>query len=91
MESTKKCTGCNRELPLSAFGKASHTPDGLAYRCKGCTNAAKREYMRRKRGFDEIVPNPALADFQPVDLINELRARGYSGTLQFTQTKTIKV
>nr|DAT06087.1 MAG TPA: hypothetical protein [Caudoviricetes sp.] len=29
--------------------------------------------------------NPALASFQPRELIAELRARGYKGTLTYTQ------
>lgn len=86
MESTKKCTGCNRELPLSAFGKASHTPDGLAYRCKDCTNAAKREYTRSRRKLNRVFTNPELARFTPRQLIDELKARGYSGELKITQT-----
>ena len=33
--------------------------------------------------------NPNLADFTPRELIEELRTRGYKGTLEFTKTITL--
>ena len=43
----------------------------------------------RKRpggGIEEIYSNPELARFSPRELIAELKARGYTGELKFTQT-----
>lgn len=86
MEETKTCTGCNRELPLSAFGRSKNAPDGLAYRCKECTNAAKREYIHSRKKKHLVYSNPELAKFTPRQLIEELRARGYHGELKITQS-----
>lgn len=94
-ESTKTCTGCNRELPLSAFGRLASAPDGLSYRCRECVNAQKREYHRANRKLKRVFTNPDLAAFTPRQLIDELKARGYSccasgkpitGELKITQT-----
>ncbi len=85
-EPTKLCTGCNRELPLESFGKLASAPDGLSYRCRECVNAQKREYHRSRARMKKVFTNPDLAAFTPRQLIDELKARGYSGELKITQT-----
>ena len=85
-ETTKLCTGCNRELPLEAFGRMASAPDGLSYRCKECVNAAKREYHHSRKKLKRVFTNPDFANFTPRQLIDELKARGYSGELKSTQT-----
>ena len=37
-EITKKCPDCNKEKPLSEFGKDSSSKDGKYYKCKKCKN-----------------------------------------------------
>lgn len=37
-------------------------------------------------GLKKIYSNPELARFSPRELIAELKARGYTGELKFTQT-----
>lgn len=90
MPETKTCTGCHRDLPLDAFGRMTSSPDGLAYRCKECTNAQKREYNQAKRQnasqMHKVFSNPELARFTPRQLIDELKARGYHGELKIIQT-----
>lgn len=85
---TKICTKCGKELPLEMFGKGNGK-DGKRSWCKTCMNEATREYIKRKKINN--VPNPALAEFTPQELISELRARGYTGNLTFTEVKVHKI
>lgn len=87
---TKVCKKCGKELPLEMFGKGNGK-DGKRSWCKDCLNAAAREYQRRKKISKVNIPNPALADFTPQELICELRARGYEGNLTFTEVKVHKI
>jgi 5-methylcytosine-specific restriction endonuclease McrA len=43
---TKFCRGCNRILPLSAFGKAKWTKSGVTARCRECNAAARRKWVK---------------------------------------------
>lgn len=85
---TKICRICGEEKPITDFPKHHQCKDGHNTLCKCCANARRKAYYAQK-----ITPkgggNPALADFTPRELIEELRARGYKGTLEFT--KTIKL
>lgn len=38
---TKKCNGCNQELPVKNFSKNKNSKDGLSYYCREC---AKKKY-----------------------------------------------
>lgn len=84
----KRCTRCGRELDESEFYHHKGTADGLQYRCKQCQ---KEEYRMRvsatrpqsKGGGAKT--NPALASFSPRQLMEELKARGYTGELKYTQ------
>lgn len=42
---TKFCYGCNKELPLTAFGKDKHRKDGLTTKCRECRNKRNLDYM----------------------------------------------
>jgi hypothetical protein len=46
------------------------------------------ETVRKLRGgnLKKIYSNPELAKFSPRELIAELKARGYTGELKYTQT-----
>lgn len=92
MESSqvKVCTKCGRELPIEMFGKGKGK-DGKRTWCKECMNKAARDYHRKRRVAKEAVPNPALSEFTPQELITELRARGYEGSLTFTEVKIHKI
>ncbi len=98
---TKVCKHCGRELPLSDFYTNSKTKDGYATYCKVCSNAISVEYARKRRErkkaeakenerieFEKkykIYTNKDLAKFTPRELILELKARGYVGTLLFEE------
>ncbi|QHB36651.1 hypothetical protein SEA_ADOLIN_69 [Arthrobacter phage Adolin] len=44
--SGKTCSRCDEFKPMSAFATDPRRPDGLAYSCKGCDAARKREARR---------------------------------------------
>ena len=75
----KQCDICGRTLTLDNFKKVYLSKDGHASTCKEC---AKQKRLEKKE--DEIIKgggNPKLADITPRELIEELRFRGYTGTL----------
>jgi len=75
---TKRCARCGNVLPLSDFYK-----EGDAY-CKECKKKINKEYNKKKSSMRQQ-GNPALKDFTPRELIDELRFRGYRGELIFEQ------
>lgn len=90
-EATKKCTKCGMVKTLSAFGAKKTNADGYHTICKSCINEyqnARYKRVKTKESGHHLIKvylNPELAKFQPKDLINELRARGYTGELSFKQ------
>lgn len=94
---TKVCTKCGRALPLSNFYRCTRNKDGLQCWCKDCQSEAtrKRNESRQKTASHQTAVhqsdgrNPELAKFKPVQLIDELRARGYRGTLTYTYEITL--
>lgn len=103
---TKKCTRCGRELPLSEFGIATKSKDGHNWACKECIRKANKESrlrvkIEKAKIMDATPPNlydrnmsgggnPALANFTARQLMEELRARGYRGTLEYTSRINIE-
>lgn len=88
---TKICRICGEEKPIDAFSKNNQYKDGYDTRCKTCMNAYQqtlREKLKTRVGVNNH-GNPALATFTPRELIEELRARGYKGTLEYTKTITL--
>ena len=49
-KTTKVCTKCKRELPLSSFGPNKRSSDGLKVYCKECENENCRKYRAKKYG-----------------------------------------
>ena len=97
---TKKCGKCGQVLPTSEFHKHSKSKDGLQYMCKNCHRDYQRQHATKSRVVDvgkssRVQPmsmtdgqykrNPALANFHPRELIEELHARNYRGKLTFTR------
>lgn len=98
---TKVCLKCGQELPISEFSKKATAKDGLQCYCKKCNSKATIEYARKRRErkkleakenerieFEKkykIYTNKELAKFTPRELILELKARGYVGTLLYEE------
>lgn len=73
---TKVCRCCGERLPIDAFARHGKSKDGYSNICKACKAKASNS-------------NPALAGFSPRELIEELRIRGYRGTLEYVQRHEI--
>lgn len=43
---TKRCRGCQADLPLDAFHRDARAGDGLFWRCRSCHSAARRGVVR---------------------------------------------
>ena len=76
--STKVCTCCGNELPVTAFNKHGRSKDGYEAVCRACKAKVKDS-------------NSELSKFTPRELIEELRVRGYHGTLEYVQRHQINV
>lgn len=85
-QKTKVCKKCGRELPLTMFNKGKSS-DGKDSYCKQCRNEVSRAYYKLKKLRQGNPLNPDLEGFTPQQLITELRARGYEGTLTYTEVK----
>lgn len=101
---TKICVCCGKVLPIESFGRNRQSSDGRMVTCKECTNKRYREnYKKRKSIVTPTTPssaaatkpkldddgrNPDLAKFHARELIAELKARNYTGTIYYTQ-KTV--
>lgn len=81
---TKKCLKCGRELPASEFYVKKGAADGLQAWCKKCQKTANYKRFASKAHYKGC--NPELGRFTPRQLIEELRARGYTGELKYVQT-----
>lgn len=89
---TKKCTKCGQELPVTEFFRNKAAKDGLQHYCKKCQNEILKTSKKNKKINklpDKEGCNPELAKFKPRELIEELRARGYTGTLTYTFKVTV--
>lgn len=84
---TKVCKVCGKELPITEFRKTPIRPDGLDT-CNKCISRKRAENKERKEAFEgggTSKGNPELSRFTPRELIDELRARNYKGTLTYTR------
>lgn len=71
----RKCECCGKELPLSLFRTYSR---GYRNVCMACE--------RNENGISEKFKN-----FTSRELIEELRSRGYKGTLKFVKVEEVKL
>lgn len=101
---TKICVCCGKVLPIESFGRNRQSSDGRMVTCKECTNKRYRENYKKRKGIvtptasasavatksklDDDGRNPDLAKFHARELIAELKAGNYTGTIYYTQ-KTV--
>ena len=92
---TKVCRDCGRELPLDSFSNSKKSRTGKQPICKECMSkrlsaaAANRERDKKAPCPEPKGVNPDLAKFMARELLEELRARGYRGTLEYVYTITL--
>ena len=99
MSETKQCRRCGAEKEENQFHVNPKTKDGLMHMCKECWNEVK--YNRKK---ETIIEWPLESSFVKVvketdelpfchlldeTLLDELKKRGYSGTLTLHKEVTI--
>lgn len=83
---TKICRKCGIEKPIDQFRRIPNSPDGHTHVCQSCINHS-RSLSQNDLGIGTKLPkgdNPALAQFTPRELLEELKSRGYKGELQYT-------
>lgn len=79
---TKHCTKCGRDLPTSSFCRKSNSKDGLQTWCKECQANARLSNITSVRIIKQDNP---LSAYTPRELMQELYARGYKGSLTYTK------
>ena len=82
-EKTKVCTGCGRTLPLSQFARHSKSADGYMSMCNDCRR------RQRYKATADTKDNP-LEKFTAIQLMKELKYRGYRGHLTYTEVRVVK-
>ena len=98
---TKVCKHCGRELPLENFYVNKSLKGGHDNTCKECKNTYAKEWQKKNKEkkkaqkieeerieFEKkykIYTDKELAKFTPSQLILELKARGYVGTLLYEE------
>ena len=94
-QETKVCKCCGRELPINSFAANIKSNDGRQGVCRECMGKKQKasHSNNRKKGGDKLpepkAVNPELAKFKARELIEELAARGYKGTLEYTFSVTL--
>ena len=91
---TKECKTCHAIKPINEFHKHPQYADGHDSTCGACRSEQRKKRRQKQKNeqpanrppkIHPVYSNPELAKFTPRQLIEELKARGYSGELHITQ------
>lgn len=91
---TQVCKCCGRELPIENFANANF---GRRKTCNECMAQKIREGRKKRSELAELQKQISearglrLKDFQPRELMIELKNRGYEGKLVYTQRYEIDI
>ena len=83
--STKLCPRCKLDLPISAFGKAKSTKDGLTSWCMECRRAAGRAYAAKHK--DEAAVRSKAWDEKNPERRRQNRSRHYQENKEKTSAQ----
>ena len=91
---TKICKCCGRELSLDHFKRGRYGYVSVCLDCDKKHRAEKRQARideQKKKVEDLRAENRklCLSDFEPRELMAELKRRGYEGQLTYVETHTI--
>lgn len=87
------CKCCGETLPLTMFGKGGL---GYYYTCKDCMKKRQKEGHKKKNDISDLekkvqdARNLRIQDFNPRELMSELKRRGYEFTMKYVETHIIK-
>ncbi len=89
---TQKCKCCGVERPFADFREDKRSKTGRALTCKTC-ETQKRKNALAKAGNSVTTDNKqrSLESYTAVELMLELRRRGYDGELIITERKTVRL
>lgn len=91
---TKVCKCCGRELPIEKFRV---TAIGRRNTCDECVQKKIVESKQKKKEEHQAIEEAKnarllrLEDFTPRELILELKRRGYTGKLTYTQIRVLDI
>lgn len=94
--STKICSGCKKDLPLSLFSKDKHQKSGYRCRCKGCSSIEFKSYSNtnnyKERLVRQVADNKKLKQEDPIarwarDAYYNTKYRAKKLGLEFSLTK----
>lgn len=87
-----KCKCCGTERPAHDFRTDKRSKTGYALICKACETQRKKNALAKAgAAISADIRQRSLESFTPVELMKELRRRGYDGELTVTERKTVRL
>lgn len=93
-EGMRRCTKCQRVLPITEFGSNKKNKDGLQYECKDCRNEYGRRLYHSHYGGSEVPMRQRTlpeqkAGMTDAEMVEALRAHGWTVTCTRTVEEAI--